>query len=154
MTFNFNQSINHLETYEEINNLIGDMLSIDENDLEKASLDQNRIFTMLQRLFSVHTRKLEKAISNTKKVELHRWKYYTGALTSEEYKKEEPLRVKPLKSDVDKYLKIDDLIIEVKSIESEQDRIVKLIEDAQKERTARGFNIKNILEYKKFMAGG
>jgi len=141
--FDFNQPIQELETHEEIESLIADMLDIDGDNLDLAALQQPKIFGMLQRLYNVHTKKLSKLTSMLKKVELKRHRYYTGKWTAEEYKKE-PIPDSMLKgetilkTDVDKYMKVDEVIIEATEMVDAQERIVKLIEDAQKQMTSRG----------------
>lgn len=152
--FDYNQSISNIESFEEINNLISEMLSIDEENLDGSALEQPKIFSFLQRLYAIHSRKLSKLMTDQKKVDLFRWKYYNEKLPSEYYTKKEPLREKVLKTDVDKYLKTDDLVVEAKNQVEEQDRIVNLIESAQKVMASRGFDIKNAIEYRKFLLGG
>lgn len=150
--FDYDVPVANLETFEEINDLINKAMLIDEDNLDMAGIEQSKIFALLQRLYIVNARRLEIAMEQLAKAELIRHKYYSGKLPSDYYQKE-PLREVPLKGDIDKILKTDDVVLEAKRIVNEQDRIVKLIEQAQKEQYSRGHNIRNCIEYRKFISG-
>ena len=145
-----NTMITGEETFEEINDMIQSMSDIDEIDY--ALYENNKIFGILKRMIAAHGRKLEKLTTQYEKVKLHRWRRYAGKWTAEQYK-QEPMPEIPLKTDIDKYLAVDEMVVEMKSILNEQERIVKLIEDAQKSWSNRSYNIKTLVEWQKFQAG-
>lgn len=149
--FDYNIQLSGNETFEELNDMIQKMNDIDP-DLEYSIYENNKIFGVLQRMHSLHARKLEKLTSQYDKVKLDRWRRLAGKWTVERYK-EEPMPETVLKSDIDKYVNTDDLVIEMKLLLTEQDRVVKLIEDAQKAWTGRSYTIKTLIDYQKYKAG-
>jgi len=149
--FDYNLSITGNETFDEMNTIIQQMVELD-SDLEYSIYENSKIFGVLQRAHSIHSRKLEKLTTQYDKVRLDRWRRYVGKWTQERYKAE-PMPEIPLKTDVDKYLNTDDIVVEMKHLLTEQDRVVKLIEDSQKAWSGRSYMIKTLIDYQKYKAG-
>lgn len=139
-------------TLEEIISVVDPLLSINDDNLAHESTRQVKIFTTIQRLYMWNTRELEKRIQEVERVKNFRYRFYAGKLPSDHYKKE-PLREAILKSDIDQYLKIDPVLVEAKERCSEQERIVKFIEDAKKMLGDRGYLLRTALDFQRMTLG-
>jgi hypothetical protein len=139
-------------SYEQVEEHVDDLLSIDSNNLDAEALRNSRIFTKLSRIYVIRSRKLAELHTQLAKLEHKRKRYYSGKETAETYKKE-PLTEAILKSDIDSYMAIDPIIVEMRELVKEEDRIVRFIEDAKGLLRWRGNDIKNAIEYRKLMMG-
>lgn len=136
--------------YDEISQEIEKLLEMDSDNLDAEQLKTVRIIAALQRRYNQEAKKLKDLMDIYDKVYLNRWKHYNGLLDGKHYR-EEPLHIKPVKSDVEKYLKGDERLQTASTLVQDQDRVVKLIEDSLRQARGRGFDIKNILEFRKMM---
>jgi hypothetical protein len=75
-----------------------------------------------------------------------------GKQTSAHYVKE-PMPVAILKGDVADYLKIDPQVIECKLILTEQERIVKFLEDAKSQLKERAYLLRTALDFRRMTSG-
>jgi hypothetical protein len=139
-------------SYEEVETYVDGLLDINPDNLDAEALKAPRIFTKLNRIYVVRSRKLAELYTQLSKLEHARRRHFGGKGTAESYKKE-PLNEAILKQDIDSYLNIDPLMIEMRSAVKEEDRIVKFLEDAKGQLRSRGFDIKNAIEYRKLMMG-
>ncbi|BAU39965.1 hypothetical protein [Ralstonia phage RSP15] len=140
------------DNFDTVNKLIADMFIVDQTNIEGSSAENVRIFTVLQKLWSIHSRKLKKLHTDVKKVEMQRTRHYLGKLPRSHYDKD-PLPEAILKSDVEKYVAIDDIVIEIRTLYQEQEAIVTLIEEAKKMLNQRGWDIRAIIDLRKMQAG-
>lgn len=140
-------------THEEVVSLLEDLLDIGaDSDLEVEIKKQPKIFAVLERLYSVHSRKLAILHTQRAKVERLRTMFYDGKLPASHYQKE-PLAVAVLKSDIPKLLDTDVQMTEMRALYNEQDRLVKSIERAKEQLRSRTWDLKNIIEYRKLLLG-
>ena len=139
-------------TFDEVNDQVAVLLEIDMTALDVAAVENVKIFSCLQKLYNIHTKKLHRMTVQFKKVEMQRWKHYCGKMPPDHYK-QEPLREAILKQDIDRYMAVDDTYQSAKSLLDEQDRIVSLIEKSKQEVKSRGFNIKNAIDYQRMING-
>lgn len=139
-------------TYEDVVTHIETLMAVKEDSLDTEALRSMTIFSALERLYVVHFKKLRVLMRQQEKVALTRWKRYAGKWSAAQYK-EEPLAEAILKGDIDKYLAVDQVLVEINHLVEEQDKLVKHIEAAKGMIRQRGFDIKNALEFRKFMAG-
>ena len=138
---------------EDIIDAVDELIGINNENIDAEASRQTRIFTSLQKLYMWNTRKLETMVNEHEKVKAFRKKFYEGKLPSEHYKKE-PLREAILKSDVEQYLKVDQVLLEAKARLTEQERIVKYLEDSKKMLSDRTYLLSTALNFQKMCAGG
>lgn len=139
-------------SYEDIEKRVDTLLNIDPDNLDGEAVRNPKIFTELNRMYIHKSRKLGELTIQLDKLEHRRKRYYGGKETAEVYKKE-PLTEAILKSDIDSYMSIDPLIIEMRGLVKECEMTVKFLEDAKGQLRSRGFDIKNAIEYRKLMLG-
>tara|TARA_Y100001973_G_scaffold74106_1_gene108126 strand:+ start:2228 stop:2518 length:291 start_codon:yes stop_codon:yes gene_type:complete len=84
-----------------------------------------------------------------------KWEYYSGKMSEEELQSREwePFDLKILKQDLDKYLDGDaDLILEKQKITYQEEK-VSYLESVLKSINNRNWEIKNAIEWRKFLNG-
>lgn len=140
------------DDFDKVNKLLNEMLNIDQSNVEGALAEGTKIFSVIQRLWAIHSRNLKTRLTQVKKIEMLRTRHYLGKLPRAHYEKD-PLPESILKSDVDKYVAVDDLVIEMRALAHDSELIVTLIEDAKKTLTQRGWDIRAIIDLRKFNAG-
>jgi hypothetical protein len=139
-------------TYEEIEGEVDRLLAINPDDLDGEALRNSKIFTSINRIYILKSRKLGELYTALHKLEHKRQRYYAGKESSEVYKKE-PLTEAILKTDIPSHMNIDPLVVEMRTIVKETERTVKFLEDAKGQLRQRGFDIKNAIDYRKMMLG-
>ena len=84
-----------------------------------------------------------------------KWEYYTGKISEEDLEEKgwEPFDLKILKSDVDMYLDSDKDIILMKQKITYQEEKVFYLESIIKEIGQRNWEIRNAIEWRKFVSG-
>lgn len=125
--------------------------NIDEFELDKALLDTPKLYSKWLEYHTEETINLKDLYSFKEKVKLERWKYYMGKQDSKYYHLYGQVHEKILKTDVEKYLMADVKIIMVNDIVTVQKALTDFIEKTLKEISNRGFHIKSIIEYRKFI---
>ena len=126
---------------------------IDELDLDAEALRISNLHGKWLAFYSDHKKAATSLNSYSKKIYLERWKYYSGKQTDEYYAANGFLHEKILKTDLDKYLDSDSILIMIKHCVAVQYQILDVAEKMLKELHSRGFNIKNAIEWRKFQAG-
>lgn len=148
-----NQAISDSMTFEEVVTLVENMLEVGaDSALDEELLKQPKIFGVLERLYSVHSRKLSILHRQRMAVEAVRERHYGGKMTGEHYKKD-PLPEAILKSDIPKKINQDPQVLEIRGLHEEQDRIVTLIEKSKDQLRQRSWDIKNMIDYRKMILG-
>lgn len=139
---------------EHIMTSLEEALDIDPNsrNLDTSSLMSSRLFMLAQRFYIHEARVLEKVMAKKNKTDLFLRRYYAGELPAQFYQ-ERPLHVKPLKSEIDVWLKADDNYIEMNSCLDEQKRKVKFIESCLDRIKSRHFEIKTAIDWRRYMDG-
>lgn len=79
--------------------------------------------------------------------------YYDGKAPSSAYK-DKPFDRKVMKSDLDKYVAVDDDVVKVAVALDKATLKVELLDGILKQITYRGMNIKNAISYIQFLSGG
>jgi tRNA(Met) C34 N-acetyltransferase TmcA len=138
--------------YEEINDEIEKLLDIDNNKLDSEATRGQRIFTEINRIYIQVSRRLMSLTDQKNSVELHKFKHFTGKLTSAHYK-ENPLDVALLKTDVPRYMDTDAVVVEIRNLVKEAEMIVKLVESSLATLKGRSYDIRNAIDFQKFISG-
>lgn len=140
-------------TIEELQLTMAKLFEFDSANLDTMALGQTRLFHEVQRLYLQESKYLRYIMRKYDKVFLHRKKYYMGVLPQSVYKAE-PLNPLPLKSEIDMYMRADDIVCEMKELMSESEERVKYTEDCLKRVRDRGYDIKNAIEWRKVVESG
>lgn len=125
-----------------------DMLKLGE-ELQRGP----KIHSELQKLFRVEARLLRKWVVTQTKVINQRTKYYDGKMPGEHYAKHPLPEQIMTKESIKRYLAVDPHIIQAADIVADIEQKVKMLEDAMKRATSRGYDIKTMLDWVKFNAG-
>lgn len=140
-------------TFEELVKIVEDLLVIKSDDLDAEALRGQKIFTQLNLIYIQVSRKLALLTKQKDTVEFNRTRHYSGKLTSLHYKND-PLPESILKTDIPNHMNVDPIVVEIRDMVRECERVVKFIEDAKGSLRSRGFDIKNAIDYRKLMMGG
>ena len=100
--------------------------------------------------------RLKSLKSQYKQLILLMTEYYRGELSSEDLKKNnlQPFNLKLLRSDINQYVEADQRVIDSTLKIGYQEGIVEFLESIIRQINNRGYVIKNIIDFKKFEAGG
>lgn len=128
-------------------------LIFNEFDLDKAIFDVPRLKSKWLNKFTDETLNLKNLYGLKEQVRLERWKYYGGKQTDEYCSRHGILHEKILKTDIDKYMTADIKLTKVNDMVNLQKAITDYIEEVLKEIGNRGFHIKAMIEYRKFISG-
>lgn len=139
-------------TYEEINSHVDTLLSISSENLDAESIRNTKIFTELHKIYVIRARKLIKLKTEKDKLEQKRKRHYEGKMPAEHYKKE-PLNEAVLKSDIPILMNIDPLVIEIRGLVDEEEKIVEFLEASKGMLKTRSFDIKNAIAWRQLMMG-
>ena len=127
-------------------------LKIDEVNLDTASLNTGSIYGSWHELYIDEGRVMKRLQSREAKLYKKLWTYYQGKAPSKVYvEKPQPFTI--LKSDVDKFIKADDEWIKLQEIMDDQNKLVGFIEGVMKKINYRSTDIKNAIEWRKFING-
>ena len=130
-------------------------LKIDSTELDLASLRIPQLHTKYLNIFHDERLLLKKMKIEFKDLSRIKWDYYTGKISQETLDELgwEPFPLKILKTDIDRYLDSDKDISSEKSKIDYQDEKVLYLESVLKNITNLQWNIKNAIEWRKFLNG-
>lgn len=131
------------------------LLSVDPDDrnLDQISMRSGRSYMAIYKHYIREGRYLEFLMSKQKTMEVYLRRYYGNELPPQSYV-ERPLKSKPpLKSDMDMWVKADDMWIEMSMMLHDQKAKVKFIEGALGRINTMGYEVKNAIEWRKYMDG-
>lgn len=137
--------------FEQIKKEIEKDLEIEEFDLDKSLLDIPKLQTKWSSRLADETLVLRDLYNTRRTIELERWKYYNGKQTDKYLSEYGVVHEKILKSDIDKYLSCDPKMHLINSIVNVQKEKVDFIERGIKEIASRGFHIKSIIDWRRFI---
>lgn len=140
-----------------LENIIEEMdkyLVIDPMDknLDQISLRTGRAFSKAQDFYIPATRNLALLQRKKHSLELHLREYYLGEANPQSYEKR-PLARRVLKTDVDMYIKADDLYQEINELLEEQKRIIKYLEQCFDRIRSMSYDIRNAIDWRKYRDG-
>lgn len=137
---------------EEIMTLCERVLSIDETNLAKSSIDTPSLYGKLLNVRAQESMRLKQHESNMRKMLLDKREYYLGRAEPSVYK-QKPFDLKILKSEVDGYIGSDDDVIRLRDLIELQQEKINILEHAMKMTLQRTYLIKNAIEFQKLMGG-
>lgn len=125
---------------------------IDKAKLVEESLENDYLHSKYLKLFRQCRQELSENIKKYDRVVHVATEYYSGKAPAEVYKKR-PFDKKVLKQDMNKYLAADPEVARFKAALNESQLKVEMVESIIKQISYRSFNIKNAIEYTRFLAG-
>ena len=129
--------------------------SMDETELANESTNIPVLHNLSLKIFMAERIKLFSAKAELKKKRRVLLEYYLGELDQEELKElgREPFYKKLLKNEVDLYIDSDDSLTEQSLRVSLQEEKVNYLEAILRQINNRGFQIKNAIDWNRFITG-
>ena len=127
-------------------------LKVNDERLDTESLKNQELYAKYLEVKSNFELLMYKAKGDYKRLYREKWEYYGGKADPEVYK-EKPLDLKILKQDVPIYLEGDKELIESQHTVEYHKAMVDHAEKMCKMLNNRGFQIKNAIDWKRFMEG-
>lgn len=147
---------NMLNSVKTQNQVIKDMITKDSDlegiELDEESLNTTRLYAKYNRMFADEQNEYYDLLDLKKQYKLERWKYWRGSQTTAYYKEHGIVHEEINKTDVERYLDADPIMSLVNKMTGIQKSTVDMIERMVKDIGQRGFQIKTILEYRKFIS--
>ena len=136
----------------ELQNDVERDLKIDDTELDLESIRTPQLHNKYLKHYTKYSLQLKKAQDDYKELYRIKWEYYTGKAEPSVYQAE-PFDLKILKSDVGIYLDADKDLQEVGQKEAYLSAVVTYLEKVLREINNRNWNIRNAIEWKKFLHG-
>lgn len=128
-------------------------LEIDyDADIGYLVSNQPKLFVKYSKMLKMEALKLKGLNLSLAELEANKWLYYTGKADPEVYKKT-PLDHRFLKSEIKDAINQDKEVIALKQKIMVQEEVVDTLERVVQQVKDRGFALKNIIEWKKFISG-
>ena len=136
----------------ELQNDVERDLKIDDTELDLESIRTPQLHNKYLKHYTKYSLQLKKAQDDYKELYRIKWEYYTGKAEPSVYQAQ-PFDLKILKSDVGIYLDADKDLQEVGQKEAYISAVVTYLEKVLREINNRNWNIRNAIEWKKFIHG-
>ena len=137
---------------DELYNEIERDLKIDDTELDLESIRTPQLHNKYLKLFTKYSLQLKKVKDDYDGLYKFKWEYYTGKSTMEVYQAE-PFDLKVLKADVHIYLNADAELQKLGQRQEYLNVVVVYLERVLREINNRNWNIRNTIEWKKFLHG-
>ena len=137
---------------EALQNQVDVDLKIDDTELDLESIRTPQLHNKYLKLFTKYSLQLKKVKDDYDGLYKFKWEYYTGKSTMEVYQAE-PFDLKVLKADVHIYLNADKELQKLGQRQEYLNVVVVYLERVLREINNRNWNIRNTIEWKKFLHG-
>lgn len=138
--------------FDELQLMVDDDLKIDDTELDLESIRTPQLHNKYLKFYTQFSLQLKKVRDEKKSLYRDKWEYYTGKSPPEVYQ-EKPFDLKILKADVSIYIDADSEYQEIGQKEEYIKQMVEYTERILKEINNRNWNIRNTIEWKKFLHG-
>ena len=130
-------------------------MKVDDTQLDLESLKIPQLHNKYLNFLQEERFNLKKMGFDFASLRRSKWEYYTGKISEEDLEEKgwEPFDLKILKSDVDMYLDADSDMILMKQKITYQEEKVFYLESVIKEIGQRNWEIRNAIEWRKFVSG-
>ncbi len=125
---------------------------INDLELDRESIEIPKLHSKYYRLYNEFLLLKKKTEFDVKVLYKQKWEYYSGKAPAQIYK-ENPFDHKVLKHDISIYIDSDEDIGRTKLKLEYQDCVLSYLESILKTITNRTFQIKNAIDWKKFIEG-
>lgn len=141
---------------EELNDMWDNDCSIDEDHLDRASVHTAKLHSKYLRLLTQHKMRIAALYAEYNNLRQTKFRYYRGELSREELNERgwnQWQGVKPLKNEMDEFLTGDSDLNRI-NIKIEYIKVmVEALESILGQIKARDWQIRNAVDFKKFIAG-
>jgi lipopolysaccharide export LptBFGC system permease protein LptF len=137
---------------DELYNEIERDLKIDDTELDLESIRTPQLHNKYLKLYTTHSLQLKRLQDEYKVLYRVKWEYYTGKASPETYK-EKPFDIKVLKADIGIYIDSDTDLQQLSQKVAYTKQITDYLERILREINNRNWNIRNTIEWKKFLHG-
>ena len=127
-------------------------LKIDDTELDLESIRTPQLHNKYLKLYSKSSILYKNALDEYNSLYRFKWEYYTGKSDNKVYQ-EEPFDLKVLKADVHIYLNADTELQKLNQKAEYLKQVCNYLERVLKEINNRNWNIKNTIDWKKFLHG-
>jgi len=127
-------------------------LKIDDTELDMESIRTPQLHNKYLKYYTQQSLQYKKLKDDYKIMYREKWEYYTGKASAEIYA-EKPFDLKILKADINIYLEADSELQQLSQRMAYTKQIVDYLERILKEINNRNWNIRNTIEWKKFLHG-
>ena len=127
-------------------------LKINDTELDLESLKTPQLHNKYMKHYTKFKLMLTKAETDYSILKRQKWEYYTGKADASVYA-EKPFDLKVLRTDVDKYIESDEELIKAKQKVEYYVMCMDSCERILKQIQSRGWDIKNAIEWRKFVDG-
>lgn len=141
-----------MDEYHRIKGMAEDDMEIDDLELDQESVRVPKLYSKYLNEHFNATRIYLDMKERKDALFLERWRYYMGKQTDQYYAKH-PLHEKVLKTDVDKYMAADPMMVKMNRAFNLQKAVVEYLENILKEIQRRGYHIRAAIDYVKFQNG-
>tara|TARA_Y100000004_G_scaffold182655_1_gene229643 strand:+ start:164 stop:601 length:438 start_codon:yes stop_codon:yes gene_type:complete len=129
---------------------------VDQTLLDQEALKTPQLHSKYLNLLNDEILIFKKLETEYKRLYRLKWEYYTGKMDKEELERMgwQPFQHKILRQDVGIYMESDKELCLVRDRKSFSETKIKYLEDVIKSINNRNWNIRNAIEWRKFMHGG
>ena len=127
-------------------------LKINNEQLDIESLKTPELYGKYLQIYTRWNLLSKQVESEYKKLLRHKWEYYSGKAAPKVYQ-EKPFDLKILKQDIPTYLESDEDLITAKHKVDYHNSMCDFAENVMKMLNNRGFQIKNAIDWKRFLEG-
>ena len=138
--------------FDELQEKVDIDLKIDDTELDLESIRTPQLHNKYLKFYTQFCLQLKKVRDDRKSLYRDKWEYYTGKSSPEVYQ-EKPFDLKILRADVGIYIDADPEYQEAGQKEEYLKQMVEYTERILKEINNRNWNIRNTIEWKKFLHG-
>ena len=130
-------------------------MKVDDTQLDLESLKIPQLHNKYLNFLQEERFNLKKMGFDFSSLRRSKWEYYTGKMSEEDLEEKgwEPFDLKILKADIDMYLDSDNDMILMKQKITYQEEKVFYLESVIKEIGQRNWEIRNAIEWRKFVSG-
>lgn len=139
----------------EIRKLVAEDMPIDDTELDIESMTIPQLHSKYLNFYLDEKLVLQKLNSDYYRLKKTKWEYYTGKLDEEQLQEYgwEPFQFKILKQDIDLYMDSDEDLQKLSNKVAYQKEKINYLDSILKSINNRQWNIRNAIEWRKFING-
>ena len=139
----------------EIRKLVAEDMPIDDTELDVESMTIPQLHSKYLNFYLDEKLVLQKLNSDYYRLKKTKWEYYTGKLDEDQLEEYgwEPFQFKILKQDIDLYMDSDEDLQKLSNRVVYQKEKISYLDSILKSINNRQWNIRNAIEWKKFING-
>jgi|TARA_B100002019_G_scaffold65401_1_gene56120 hypothetical protein len=141
--------------FDELRRMVSVDMKIDGTELDIESLKTPQLHNKYLNLYHDERLILKQMRSRIKELVRDKWEFYSGKMSEEKLERLgwEPFQLKVLKQDIDRYIESDTQVAREYDRIAFQEEKVDFLQSTLKSITARQWDIKNAIEWRKFVNG-